>query len=180
MFQSNVRDAIRGAGLDDGEHDDECVRFQQDARDRPPMEAAFLSYTYLPREKAKLLTRSVAEQLGVLERDLYCEVCGTKNEGDFDLHRSIQACSACYDELGPPDQCSRCGISTYEGDVTITPIIKHYPPDPVSMIFWLKNRCPKRWRDKIDKDINGSIKVQIVSFADAMVADAMELEGGNQ
>ena len=31
--------------------------------------------------------------------------------------------------------------------------IKHYPPDPTSMIFWLKNRKPKEWRDKIDHDL---------------------------
>lgn len=28
--------------------------------------------------------------------------------------------------------------------------IKHFPPDPTSMIFWLKNRRPKEWRDKVD------------------------------
>jgi len=39
-------------------------------------------------------------------------------------------------------------ISNYQGVITITPIIKHYPPDPVSMIFWLKNRRPEQWRDK--------------------------------
>lgn len=39
-------------------------------------------------------------------------------------------------------------ISTYEGVVTLTPIVKHYPPDPTSMIFWLKNRRKDRWRDK--------------------------------
>lgn len=39
-------------------------------------------------------------------------------------------------------------ISNYQGLVTITPIIKHYPPDPASMIFWLKNRRPDLWRDK--------------------------------
>lgn len=27
-------------------------------------------------------------------------------------------------------------------------VIKHYPPDPTSAIFWLKNRQPKKWRDK--------------------------------
>lgn len=31
-----------------------------------------------------------------------------------------------------------------------TPIIKHYPPDPTSMIFWLKNRQKEKWRDKHD------------------------------
>jgi hypothetical protein len=25
--------------------------------------------------------------------------------------------------------------------------IEHYPPDPTSMCFWLKNRRPDRWRD---------------------------------
>lgn len=29
-------------------------------------------------------------------------------------------------------------------------IAKHYPPDPTSMIFWLKNRNPARWRDKME------------------------------
>lgn len=27
---------------------------------------------------------------------------------------------------------------------------KHYPPDPTSCIFWLKNRKPKEWRDKTE------------------------------
>jgi len=43
-------------------------------------------------------------------------------------------------------------ISNYQGDITETPITKHYPPDPVSMIFWLKNRRPDLWRDKSQVD----------------------------
>ncbi len=39
-------------------------------------------------------------------------------------------------------------ISNFQGVITITPLIKHYPPDPTSMIFWLKNRKPDKWRDK--------------------------------
>ena len=46
-----------------------------------------------------------------------------------------------------------------------TPTIKRYPPDPTSMIFWLKNRQPKLWRDKPESegaDGDGAIhKVQI-------------------
>lgn len=30
------------------------------------------------------------------------------------------------------------------------PVRKIYPPDPTSAIFWLKNRQPKKWRDKVD------------------------------
>lgn len=39
-------------------------------------------------------------------------------------------------------------VSNYQGEVTLTPLVKRYPPDPASMIFWLKNRKPEDWRDK--------------------------------
>ncbi len=34
---------------------------------------------------------------------------------------------------------------------------KYYPPDPTSMIFWLKNRQPERWRDRVDHAVTGKI-----------------------
>lgn len=46
-------------------------------------------------------------------------------------------------------------ITNYQGTVTKTEVIKHYPPDPTSMIFWLKNRQPDKWRDKQDLNIGG-------------------------
>lgn len=36
------------------------------------------------------------------------------------------------------------------GNVIEHKVMKHYPPDPTSMIFWLKNRQPEKWRDKRD------------------------------
>ncbi len=39
-------------------------------------------------------------------------------------------------------------IRVVMNQIVETPIIKHYPPDPTSAIFWLKNRQSKRWRDK--------------------------------
>lgn len=39
-------------------------------------------------------------------------------------------------------------VSNFQGEVTITPLMKHYPPDSTAMIFWLKNRRPDLWRDK--------------------------------
>lgn len=33
------------------------------------------------------------------------------------------------------------------------PYVEHVPPDPTSIIFWLKNRKPKEWRDKQDLSI---------------------------
>lgn len=35
----------------------------------------------------------------------------------------------------------------------IVPFIEHYPPDTTAAIFWLKNRQPKKWRDKQEIDV---------------------------
>lgn len=52
-------------------------------------------------------------------------------------------------------------ITNYRGKIIITPIIRHYPPDPTSMIFWLKNRQPEKWREKSEQDVNQKVTVTI-------------------
>lgn len=37
-------------------------------------------------------------------------------------------------------------IRVVNGEIVITPTIKHYPPDTAAGIFWLKNRRPSEWR----------------------------------
>lgn len=44
-------------------------------------------------------------------------------------------------------------FSSYQGVVTATPYTKHYAPDTIAQIFWLKNRRPDLWRDKQDVDM---------------------------
>ncbi len=39
------------------------------------------------------------------------------------------------------------------GDPLIVPTTKHYPPDTVAAIFWLKNRQKREWRDKQEVDV---------------------------
>lgn len=43
-------------------------------------------------------------------------------------------------------------IRAIGGELTITPTIKHYPPDTTACIFWLKNRKPKEWRAAPEND----------------------------
>ncbi len=47
-------------------------------------------------------------------------------------------------------------VSSYLGDVKLTPITKHYPPDTTAMIFWLKNRRRADWRDKQEHEHTGA------------------------
>lgn len=48
-----------------------------------------------------------------------------------------------------------------DGAITTHTITKHYPPDTNAIIFWLKNRQPEDWRDKVYTDVSnpdGSLK----------------------
>lgn len=60
-------------------------------------------------------------------------------------------------------------ISNYQGEITVTDITKHYPPDATSAIFWLKNRQKDNWRDKTETDQN--IKVDGLTDLLAEIAD---------
>jgi hypothetical protein len=45
----------------------------------------------------------------------------------------------------------------HKGIAAAHPIVKYYPPDMKAIIFWLKNRCPKEWREKVDPEKGGYI-----------------------
>ena len=49
-----------------------------------------------------------------------------------------------------------------KGEVTQTPYIEHVPPDPTSMIFWLKNRRSAEWRDKAEVEHTGAVALVAV------------------
>ena len=55
-------------------------------------------------------------------------------------------------------------ITAYEGDVTETPIVKHYPPDTAAAFIWLKNRRPEKWRDRREIGVDGNtVSVKITA-----------------
>jgi hypothetical protein len=49
-------------------------------------------------------------------------------------------------------------FSQYEGVVTETPYTKHYPPDTLACIFWLKNRQRGSWHDRTEVEHSGTVK----------------------
>lgn len=47
-------------------------------------------------------------------------------------------------------------FATFEGKITDREEYeKHYPPDTIACIFWLKNRRPDLWRDKVGLEHTG-------------------------
>ena len=52
-------------------------------------------------------------------------------------------------------------VFQFQGEIVRAKVEKHVPPDTTSMIFWLKNRKPEQWRDKIDMDVKGDQNITI-------------------
>lgn len=45
------------------------------------------------------------------------------------------------------------------GAVEFTPFMKHYKPDVVAQIFWLKNRQRDKWKDRQDVNVTGDPEI---------------------
>jgi len=58
-------------------------------------------------------------------------------------------------------------ISNFQGEITVTDIVKHYPPDTTACIFWLKNRQKEAWRDvqRLEHTGDGEILSLLVAAA---------------
>lgn len=52
-------------------------------------------------------------------------------------------------------------IKVVDKEIVMTPIRKYYPPDTTAMIFWLKNRSPGQWRDKVEQEHSGDVKFSV-------------------
>ena len=50
-----------------------------------------------------------------------------------------------------------CHISSYEGQVTVTPLTKHLAPDTLALIFALKNLRGAKWSDKQQLDVQTTV-----------------------
>lgn len=51
----------------------------------------------------------------------------------------------------PSQDKDGAGITSEHASIVRVPIRKVYPPDTTAAIFWLKNRQPKKWRDKVEQ-----------------------------
>lgn len=97
------------------------------------------------------IDRELADFFGVCERTLHAwkkrhpEFLAALKEGkalaDAQVAHSLYLRALGY---AHPD----VHVSRYQGEVTVTEIVKHYPPDTAACVFWLRNRCPDLWRER--------------------------------
>ena len=50
-------------------------------------------------------------------------------------------------------------VFNYQGEVVRAATREHCPPDTTAQIFWLKNRKPAEWRDKVEQVHSGTVEV---------------------
>jgi transcriptional regulator with XRE-family HTH domain len=75
-----------------------------------------------------------------------------KHKADSEVERSLyeRACGYSHPETK---------VFCNNGEIITEEVIRHYPPDPTAMIFWLKNRQKDKWRDKQDVEHSGAVSV---------------------
>ncbi len=78
------------------------------------------------------------------EHDDFCQALKVAKEvADARVERSLFARANGYEH-------DEVDIRVIQNEVVQTPIRKFYPPDTVAAIFWLKNRRPDKWRDRVE------------------------------
>lgn len=64
-------------------------------------------------------------------------------------------------------------IFNYQGTIVRAPYSEHVPPDTVACIFWLKNRRPDLWRDRVEHTGKDGGPIAYESMSDMEVARRM-------
>ncbi len=60
------------------------------------------------------------------------------------------------------------------GDIVTADVPKLYPPDPLSMKYWLNNRQKDRWREKVETENTTTVNHNIMPVPTASSADEWE------
>ena len=58
------------------------------------------------------------------------------------------------------------------GTQMVVPYTEHYPPDTTAAIFWLKNRRPQQWRDKVQQEFTGADGAQLIPVVNVTLSPA--------
>lgn len=83
------------------------------------------------------------------EHEEFCQALKAgKDVSDERVERSLFARATGYEH-------NEVDIRVVAGGIVETPIRKFYPPDTTAAIFWLKNRRPAEWRDRVEQELTG-------------------------
>ncbi len=121
------------------------------------------------QNKSDELFEALKKSKDVADREVECALHRKATGYDQLIQRPQKVKRTIYNDEGKK-------TAEYEEFILVDDVI-HYPPDTTAQIFWLKNRKPKDWRDKVVvQDDAGLAKLDglinsITELAKARVAD---------
>lgn len=87
------------------------------------------------------------------DNEAFCQALKAGKEvADERVERSLYARANGYEH-------NEVDIRVVGGAIVQTPIRKYYAPDTTACIFWLKNRKPGEWRDKVETEHSGAVQI---------------------
>lgn len=110
-----------------------------------------------------LTEREMAQKLGIGQTTLTrwksehsefrASLKGGKDEADFRVADSLYRRAIGYDY-----EETEMVVTSKDGETKparVRKVKKHVAPDVTACIFWLKNRQPEKWRDKVQQELSG-------------------------
>jgi hypothetical protein len=77
--------------------------------------------------------------------------------------------------------CKDTKFATFEGEITDQKVYnKNYPPCPISIKYWLNNRQPERFRERVEIEQTASITHNIMPMPTADSVDGWEEQAQKQ
>lgn len=110
------------------------------------------AHGYTDKELAKFF--KVKERTLYRWKNKYDDFCQAIKRGKYEFDTDKVVSSLLRRALGYQYEEKTQGLSKPDPEtgerelITVKVVTKQMPPDPTSMIFWLKNRQPDEWRDK--------------------------------
>lgn len=98
------------------------------------------------------VTRQTWDNWKKAHPEFFASLKGWKAEADAKVERSLYERATGYEHEAEEVFC-------HQGQITRAMVIKKYPPEVTAMIFWLKNRQPKNWRDKQEIEHSGTVNL---------------------
>lgn len=84
-----------------------------------------------------------------IESEEFCHsIKAAKAEADDRIERALYERASGFEYK--EQQAIKVKVGPHEEKVEIVDVERMAPPDTTAMIFWLKNRRPENWRDKVD------------------------------
>jgi hypothetical protein len=127
------------------------TKFSKEVQD---LTAMFSRKGFTDEEMAKALrvTRQTFDNWKKKFPKFFASLKDWKHEADSKVERSLYERAFGYTHPETKVFCNN-------GEIITEKVVRHYPPDPTSMIFWLKNRQPDKWRDKTNIEHSGDVTV---------------------